>query len=58
MENREEAIDKANKEIEKMKLNGFKVIQFAQSKSTYYNNFAEEGQFHFTLTLQLEKRKY
>lgn len=58
IKNPEEAIGKANKEIEKMKLDGFKVKQFAQSESTYYNNFAEEEQFHFTLTMQFEKRKY
>lgn len=57
IKNPDEAIKKANKEILEMQLNHFQVIEIAQSESTYYNNFAEEEQFHFSLTLLFDKEK-
>lgn len=50
-----EAIEKANKEIQEMRLDHYEPKEIAQSESTYYNSFAEEEQFHFSLTILFEK---
>lgn len=46
-----DAVEKANIEIEKMRSNKFEVDQIEQSESSHYNSFAEEVQFHFTITI-------
>lgn len=51
-----EAIEKANKEIEKMRLKDYKAREIAQSESTYYDSFSEEKQFHFSLTILFVKK--
>ncbi len=51
-----EAIEKANKEIQKMMPTGYDVKEIAQSESTFYNSFAEQEQFHFTITILFRKK--
>lgn len=52
-----DAIEKANKGINEMKLDRFEAKEIAQSESTYYNTFAEDEQFHFTITILFVKEE-
>ncbi len=55
-QNPHEALELAQKGIEDMKKQNFRVKQIAQSESMVFNTFSESKEFHFTFTILFEEQ--